>query len=107
MTFSKGVQALACDELLCDLTFELNALTAVLCHGFHSANRQAWSIPQSDLSTLRGALQLKPIPSSAEKHCSGAISVRRASASIGYLEKNQLEDILTVYLYAHIKFLFY
>jgi hypothetical protein len=40
------MQRLACNEVLGDLPFELDAVGAVLGHGFHPLKaRQPWSIP--------------------------------------------------------------
>ena len=56
------------NELLGDLSFELDAVGAVLGHGFHPLKaRQSRSIPSRDLSTVRGPLQSTPIWNYAEE----------------------------------------
>ena len=46
MSAGEGMKRLACNEVLGDLSFELNAMGAVLGHGFHPLKaRQPRSIP--------------------------------------------------------------
>jgi hypothetical protein len=57
VTLCKAVQRLAGNELLRDLAFEIDAVTAVLCHGLSLFENPASLVNSSSRSaTLRGAL---------------------------------------------------
>ena len=59
MPLGERMKRLTGDELLRDLTFELDTVRAVTCLGFHPVKAQpSRSIQRISLSTPRGALQL-------------------------------------------------
>lgn len=51
MTLCKAVQGLAGDELLRDLAFEIDAVTAVLCHGLSLFENPASLVNSSSQSS--------------------------------------------------------
>ena len=61
LAFGETVECISpANEVQGDLTFELDAMDAVLCHGFHPLKAPAAlvnTVPTCKLSTVRGAFQ--------------------------------------------------